>query len=119
VLDVTGEARFTGNYTTSDRRLKTNIVDIGYGLDDVMKLRPVFFNWKKPVKGEEGRRVGFIAQEVRQVIPEVVSIAPDKMKTEAVEYGNLAPVLVKAIQELKADNDNLRAEFEAYKAAHP
>jgi hypothetical protein len=126
VLDVLGQARFTGGYTTSDRRLKTDIVDIGYGLDDVMKLHPVFFDWKKPAKGEEGRRVGFIAQEVRQVIPEVVSVAPDTMKTEAVEYGNIAPVLVKAIQQLKADddklkadNDSLHAEFEAYKTAHP
>jgi hypothetical protein len=100
LLDVAGQARFTGGYTTSDRRLKTHIVDIGYGLGDVMKLRPVFFDWKKPAKGEEGRRVGFIAQEVEQIIPEIVSTAPDEMKTKAVEYGNITPVLVKAIQEL-------------------
>jgi Chaperone of endosialidase len=116
-LDVTGQARFTGNYTTSDRRLKTNIADIGYGLGDVMKLHPVFFDWKKPVKGEEGRRVGFIAQEVREVIPELVSIAPDAMQTEAVEYGNVTPVLVKAIQELKTDNDDLQARVATDDAA--
>lgn len=117
VLDVTGQARFTGNYTTSDRRLKTNIMDIGYGLADVMRLHPVFFDWKKPVKGEEGRRVGFIAQEVEQVIPEVVSTAPDAMKTKAVEYGNVTPVLVKAVQQIKAlfdaDHDALMVDHEA------
>ena len=117
VLDVSGQARFTGNYTTSDRRLKTNVADIGYGLDTVMKLHPVFFDWKKPVKGEEGRRVGFIAQEVRQVIPELVSIAPDAMQTEAVEYGNVTPVLVKAIQQLKSENDDLQARVAADDAA--
>jgi hypothetical protein len=92
-------------------------MDIGYGLADVMRLHPVFFDWKKPVKGEEGRRVGFIAQEVEQVIPEVVSTAPDAMKTKAVEYGNVTPVLVKAVQQIKAlfdtDHDALMVDHEA------
>ena len=123
MLDVMGQARFTGNYTTSDVRLKTDITDLNYGLGEVMKLRPVSFDWKQPVQGEEGRRVGFIAQEVEQVIPEVVSTASDAMKTKAVEYGNITPVLVKAIQELKTENDQLRQESSALKnlvcADHP
>jgi hypothetical protein len=104
-MDTTGASMCAcnnkGGYTSSDRRLKTNIADIGYGLDDVMKLHPLFFDWKKPVKGEEGRRVGFIAQEVRQVILEPVSVAPDAMKTEAVEYGNVTPILVKRFSNSK------------------
>ena len=51
------------------------------------------------------------------MIPELVSIAPDAMKTEAVEYGNVTPVLVKAIQQLKSENDDLQARVAADDAA--
>jgi hypothetical protein len=67
--------------------------------------------------------MGLIAQDVQQVIPELVTrsgptrYAPDGEL--GIEYSGLVIPLIKAVQELKGDNDNLRREFEAYKAAHP
>ena len=99
----------------SDARLKTNIVPTTYGLKEVMALRPVHYNMKK---GGEAQ-VGFIAQEVRKVVPEVVSgIEGDLLKGETLglSYGNLVPVLTKAIQEQQAQIEALKAEKVAYKA---
>ena len=62
--DVTAYSSTVG----SDRKLKTNIVDTKYGLKDVLNLRGVDFNWKE--KREGVRDVGFIAQEVQEIVPE-------------------------------------------------
>ncbi|MEI6348558.1 MAG: tail fiber domain-containing protein [Bacteroidota bacterium] len=82
----------------SDARLKTKIVNTNYGLKTVMQLRPVNYNM---VKGGEAQ-VGFLAQEVQKIIPEVVSGKEgdiSKGETLGLSYGNLVPVLTKAIQE--------------------
>jgi hypothetical protein len=117
-----GNAAWT-NY--SDVRLKTRVkeLDSREGLAAVMKLRPVSFRWKDIQKNaREGRKIGFIAQDMQQVFPEVVenngadvSITLPSGKTEVVTkaksiaYSDLVVPLVKAVQELKADNDNLRS----------
>jgi len=85
----------------SDARLKTNVVNTTYGLQTVMQLRPVNYNM---IKGGEAQ-VGFIAQEVQKIVPEVVSGTEGditKGETLGLSYGNLVPVLTKAIQEQQA-----------------
>lgn len=85
----------------SDARLKTNVVNTNYGLQTVMQLRPVNYTM---VKGGEAQ-VGFIAQEVQKIVPEVVSGTEGditKGETLGLSYGNLVPVLTKAIQEQQA-----------------
>lgn len=94
-------------YDTSSARYKDNIRDSVYGLDDVMKLRSTMFEYKK----EKRTDVGFIAEEVVDVIPELVAIDSEG-RPDAVSYDRMVSVLVKAIQELKA-------EFDAYKETHP
>jgi hypothetical protein len=103
--------------TTSDQRIKKNIVDVTGGLNKILALRPVEFDYKENDKHE----VGFIAQEYQQVLPDQVAthVANQAEKQWVDEDGmvmgitqNLVPYLVKAIQELKA-------EFDAYKAFHP
>jgi hypothetical protein len=106
-----------GTIQTSDARLKDQVAPVAYGLGEVMKLRPVSFVWKD--KPAQGKHLGLIAQEVQPLVPEVVSVGDDKNKTLGLDYAELVPVLIKAVQELKADNDNLRHEFDAYRAAHP
>jgi len=96
----------------SDRRIKENIRPIQYGLDTVMKLNPVAYD----MKNSHEPQIGFIAQDVLQVVPEVVGV-PKFPETQnyGLSYGNMVAVTVKAIQELKAENDNLRTEIAALK----
>jgi hypothetical protein len=97
----------------SDQRLKENVQDLDVGLDKIMALKPRKFDWKagkgKDIKGDRG----FIAQEFEQVFPDLIDEwkdpAPEGEEPYKSVRQDLIPVLVKAIQELKAQNDDLRA----------
>ena len=86
----------------SDERLKKDIVDIPYGLDAVKSLKPR----KYKMKANDLEQVGFIAQEVKDIIPEVAELTTvehsDKENQDqyGLSYGHLTAVLTKAIQEL-------------------
>ena len=111
-VDVTGALVASGNVTAfSDARLKTDISTINDALGIVEKLRGVSYKWLK--NGSEG--IGVIAQEVEQVIPEVVltnvNTDPSTGETteiKSVDYGNIVGVLINAINELKAEVDELK-----------
>jgi|GEM_PF-5637023 len=98
-----------GTINTSDVRAKKNIQGITYGLDDIMKLRPVQYHWNAEASSEE-QHLGVIAQEILTVLPEVVNVPTDEDELLGVKYADIVPVLIKAIQELKEENDGLRAE---------
>lgn len=109
---------FTGPYlvsngtqwtTNSDERLKTDIQEVPYGLSSVLALSPKKFKYKQTEK----EALGFIAQEVLQVIPEVVDVPKDEESMLGIEYASLVPVLVAAIKEQQAQIQELRAELEA------
>ena len=94
---------------SSDKKLKKNIVDVSYGLDDILKLRGVEFDWKEKFEGKHD--IGFIAQEVEEVIPELVKEVEglnDEESHLVVNYTNVIPVLVEAIKELKAEIEELK-----------
>lgn len=104
----------------SDKRLKTDIRDTRYGLETAMKLRPVDY----VMKSDGTPQIGFIAQDVEQVVPELVIKPRSEQENYTLSYGNMTAVAIKAIQELKTANDNLtlqvnelRGELEALKAA--
>ncbi|MBV5339335.1 MAG: tail fiber domain-containing protein [Deltaproteobacteria bacterium] len=109
----------SGGANTSDRRLKRDILPLSkYGLQQVMQLNPVTYIFN--ADSTDTNQVGFIAQEVQQIIPEVVTGKEgDLSKGESlgIVYGNLVPVLTKAIQELKAENDELKKELAVIKKA--
>lgn len=100
-LDVTGDFTATGDVTAySDERLKSDIVTIPDALEKVKALRGVNFT----KDGEAS--TGVIAQEVQQVIPEVVHENDEYL---SVAYGNLVGVLIEAVKELSAEVEALKA----------
>ena len=99
-------------YSASDARLKNNIQPLTSGLDEVMRLQPVSFNFRESLESANynGHNIGFIAQQVKEVIPEAVTENPDSLL--AINTTTMIPVLVKAIQELKEENQLLSAKIE-------
>lgn len=92
--------------TTSDRRLKTNIKDISNAMGMISGMQPRVYN---RILNPSKLEYGFIAQELQDVYPQAVSGTPDgdpKVEPMGVDYGQLTPVLVKAVQEL---NERLEA----------
>ena len=91
----------------SDLSLKENIRDLETGLTQVMALKPRRFDWKEETKIDQKNVAGFIAQELEQVLPELVyeyQYNATEIK-KSIKMGDILPTLVKAIQELKAIND--------------
>ena len=109
---INGSLTATGNVTAySDARLKTNVNTINDALSIVGKLRGVSFDWKESGK----HSIGLIAQEVEEVLPELVldatSTDPQTKKettVKTVDYGKIVGVLINAINELKAEVDELK-----------
>ena len=85
--------------TTSDKRLKTNIIDApdASALIDSIKVRS--FDW---IADESHQRYGMVAQELAQVAPEAVNQPSNPDEMMAVDYSKLVPMLVKEIQSLRA-----------------
>lgn len=85
--------------TPSDARLKEDVVELNNNLDKIKQLRPVSYNYIDKDKFGSGRTIGFIAQEVETVIPEVVKKAADDYELRSLNYVEIIPVLTGAIQE--------------------
>ena len=88
-----------------------------YGLKDVMKLQPVSYLFKNDESNHS--EVGFIAQDMLEIIPEVVhGTEGDLEKSEilGISYGNLVPVLTKAIQEQQATIEAQQKQIDELKA---
>ncbi|MFC0604196.1 tail fiber domain-containing protein [Winogradskyella pulchriflava] len=93
-----GNALLAGTLTqSSDKRLKKDIEDLSYGLNEILALSPKAYNWKN--REQDYKSMGLIAQDVQSVIKEIVHTAEDKDKTLSVSYTELIPVLIKAMQE--------------------
>lgn len=98
-VKTTGDLEVTGDITnSSDARLKTKIQTLKNALDTVSKLRGTSF-----VMGGE-KKIGVVAQEVLEVLPEVVR---KDGKYYSVAYGNLTAVLIEAVKELKSKVESL------------
>jgi Chaperone of endosialidase len=95
--------------TSSDARMKDKIAPLVDGLKDVEALKPVSFNWRSELQSKYGpqREIGFLAQDVRKVVPEVVGTNHDG--TLSVDYPKLVAVLTKAVQEQQAEIADLRS----------
>jgi len=114
--DGTVHATNTSISAISDASLKENIRDLDKGLDTINALKPRRFDWKN---GDGNDIMGFIAQEVEEVMPELIDEAQynkDEIK-KSLKMGDMIPSMVKAIQELSAQVTELKAEVAALKGA--
>lgn len=122
-----------GVINTSDARLKEDIQPLNYGLNEIMQLKPVSYKWKNEVHGktvvsasDKEVKLGFLAQDLQQVIGEVVTTHSWKPVSEkqkdvyikkdnerlGVNYSEIIPVTVKAIQEQQAQIEALKKTVE-------
>ena len=92
--------------TYSDERLKTDVTAIENGLETVNNLKAVNFTWKK----DGSRDFGFMAQELKQVVPQAVHGSEEGLF--GVDYGRLSAILVSAIQEQSAQIASLKKQLE-------
>jgi len=90
---------------SSSIRYKENVKDAPFGLDDVMKMRPVTFKWK----GRDENDLGLIAEEVAKINPLFTTTKDGKI--EGVKYAQLTAVLINAIKQLKNANDVQAAQI--------
>jgi hypothetical protein len=123
-----------GVITTSDMNLKTNVKPLNYGLNEILKLQTITYNWKNYKLGKtnipldkQEKKIGFSAQQLLEVLPEVVqthSWVPanengdyKEVKNEylGVNYSDIIPVTVKAIQEQQTQIEELKKEIEELK----
>jgi hypothetical protein len=91
---VGGNVSASAYTTRSDFNLKDDIFDLKYGLNDILKLQPVEYTYKS----NGSKQLGFIAQDIGTILPEVVSFE----ESMSVNYQAIIPILTKAIQEQQA-----------------
>ncbi|MBD3218649.1 MAG: hypothetical protein GF310_10260 [candidate division Zixibacteria bacterium] len=114
-LHVSGSICATGSIgSCSDERFKENIHEINNALDQIEKIKGVEFNWKRDEYPDydfsDEEQIGFIAQDIKEVLPEVVSVGSDGY--HSIDYGKLTPVLVEAVKQLKTENDQKDRQIE-------
>ena len=107
---VAGTITFDGSSaqynTSSDYRLKEDLQDFA-GLDMVSKIPVYDFKWKT----DESRSYGVMAHELQEVLPDAVSGEKDAEEMQGVDYSKIVPLLVKSIQELKAEVEQLKTQI--------
>ena len=119
VANFAGTILVNGVTVGSDRKLKSNIRSFDYGLEEVLRMQPKFYNYNGSIVPDDGLKAGIIAQEFQKIIPEsVVNVDYQKrnMDNEVVEEGDYLAVntdmiryaLVNAIQEQQELIETLR-----------
>jgi hypothetical protein len=106
-----------GSWNTSDVRYKKNIITYENALNTIMQFRGVSYDWRvdefPQQRFSEKRQLGFVAQEVEKVVPELVKEGPDGFK--GLEYNKFMPIIVEAIKEQQSQIEELKLENEELK----
>lgn len=102
----TGLLTSTDYNSSSDKRLKKNIKTVSNALEAVASLRGVSFDWKEG----GGKSIGLIAQEVKEVIPDIVTT--DENGFMGIKYTNIIGLLVEAIKEQQDQINTLKKQIE-------
>lgn len=125
-LSVIGNITATGSITPSDGRLKKDVSTLlaKDGLKAINALRPVRYHWKDKHSGNGRFEMGFIAQELEAVLPELVYDIKEhqykdvKGTIKAVQYERIIAPMVLAIQQLSQENKRLKQRLDALEARH-
>jgi hypothetical protein len=125
-LHVNGSVAGTSAYNNlSDARLKKNFEPIKSALSIIEHLRGVRFKWRSPKERSVGKafnlptdspQIGFVAQDLKKVLPEAVTVASGSEGIMSVQESKVVPVLVEALKQLKAANENQLAEIRQLRA---
>ncbi len=110
--DPVGTFAVNGVYTASDRRLKRDVLGLDKVLDKMMLLQPVTYHYRHDA-AQQARSIGFLAQDVQTLFPELVGSASNQEGTEqylALNYAGFSVLTVKAIQEQQAQIEQLKLE---------
>ena len=108
-LHVIGTTLAAAWSTSSDRRLKNNIVNTHFGITDLMKIQVRDYTYK--ADAAKTSTTGFIAQELYEIFPNAVTKPAKAEDMWSVDYGKVTPLLVKAIQEQQAEIEALKAKL--------
>jgi len=111
---VNGNAYANAFIYNSDARLKKDVAPLSGNLEKVLRMHPVSYLWKDTSRYPAGTQIGFIAQEMETVVPEIVHTDDEGMKS--IDYVRLAPLLVGSVQELSERIEAQEKEIEALKA---
>jgi len=114
---IPGNLTVQGTFTNpSDVRLKTGVSSLRYGLNELMRLRPVTWTWKNNSDGRT--QIGLIAQDVRPILPELIVAGNDQSHTLSLNYIGLLPIVIRAIQEQQATIASLRNEIASLQSSN-
>lgn len=112
---VDGSGTYTGSWTSvSDKRYKDDIKNLEAALGDVVQLQGVTYKWKKDEYPDKnfttGKQIGLIAQDVENIIPELVETNSEGYKS--IDYSKISVLLIEAIKEQQKQIENLTWKIE-------
>tara|TARA_A200000113_G_scaffold63216_1_gene54358 strand:+ start:61 stop:525 length:465 start_codon:yes stop_codon:yes gene_type:complete len=112
-VNVNGEVTASSFNATSDIRLKKNIFNLSNVLENICKLQGVEF--VRADDETEKKQVGFIAQDVEEIFPQLVRTENTEEQYKSISYANTCALLVEAIKELRQEVNELRSQIETLK----
>jgi len=102
-------------YYSSDKRLKENIIPIDNPIEKINQISGVEFDWKplteeerKSIHSHEGHDIGVIAQEIEEILPDVVETRDNGYK--AVKYEKIVPLLIEAVKQQQKQIEELKGK---------
>ena len=112
-VNINGSIITQGEFGVSDQTLKTDVLPIDNALNKILNINGVYFNWIDKEKYNDRHQVGFIAQNIENVIPELVLEMDNGIKT--VNYSQMVAVLVEAVKEQNNIINQLKNDVELLK----